>query len=152
MCETGASSDGDPSRCVNVTWIPGTATPVVRSVTRPPITAEGGCASRAVALRGDCVSCSSGSAARTTNARAASIALPQIELPSRVQAVVIEDRVQHQPVAALGLAAPDRVVREEDHVAFLDRDIHDHRTLRDLGTGIEETGDQQVARVAVAED
>ena len=64
---------------------------------------------------------------------------------------MIEDRVQHQEVAAVRLAAPDRIVREKHDVSLLNWYVDDHRTLSDLRAAVEQTRHQQIARVAVAE-
>ena len=76
-----------------------------------------------------------------------------IQLPPRVQMVEIQDRVEHQEVAALRLAAPDRVVREQHHVALVERRRRSTAgVLRDLAAAIEQARHQQVARVGVAQD
>src|ERR1022692_563712 len=42
--------------------------------------------------------------------------LPLRQLPPRVQVIVVQDRVEHQEVAALRLRAPEGVVGEQHHV------------------------------------
>src|ERR1051326_9470121 len=58
--------------------------------------------------------------------------LPRVELSSGVEVIEVQQRVEHQEVAAFGLAAPDRVVREDDDVPLLERDVDDGGVLRDL--------------------
>ena len=69
---------------------------------------------------------------------AGSFQLPSIQLSARIQVVVIQDRVQHQRVVALGFSPPDRIVREQHDVALVHRHVHDHRPLGDLGAGVEQ--------------
>src|SRR5262249_60767019 len=64
--------------------------------------------------------------------------LPRVQLPSRVEVIEVHQRVEDQKVAALRLTAPDRVVRERDHVALVERDVDDGGMLRDLGTVFDE--------------
>ena len=85
------------------------------------------------------VLCFSASSAPSAVIFYAAAALFWIELPPRVEAVEVQDRVEHHDVAADGLAAIDRVVGEEHDVALPHRDIHDHRPLRDVGAAIEQT-------------
>src|SRR5262249_11893445 len=75
-----------------------------------------------------------------------------IQLPTRVQIVKIQNRVEYQEVAPLSLASPDRVDRVGDHVPSADRHVDHGRVLRDLGAAIQKSGYQQVASIAVAQD
>src|SRR5262245_19239250 len=84
---------------------------------------------------------------RTANRRSA-----LIKFSSGVQVVVVQDRVEDEEVASVRLAAPDRVVREEDDVALVDRNVDDHRPLRDLGAGVEQARDEQIAGVTITHD
>src|SRR5262249_18334195 len=74
-----------------------------------------------------------------------------IELSADIQAVKLQDRVQDETVAAPGLGPPDRVVREEHHVALLDRHVHHGRMLRDLLAVVDEARDEKILGVGVAQ-
>ena len=64
--------------------------------------------------------------------------LPVVQLAPGVEVVVIEDRVEHHEVTAMGFTAPDGVVREQDDVSFVDRHVDDHGALRDLAAAVEQ--------------
>src|SRR5439155_21975708 len=78
--------------------------------------------------------------------------LSRIELPSRVQLIEIQQRVEHEEIAAFGLTAPDRVVRERYDVPFVERHVDDGGVLRDLVAVFDEAGDEQVFRIGVPQD
>jgi len=79
-------------------------------------------------------------------------ALSSVQLPPRVQPIEVQQRVEHQEVAAFRLAAPDRVVRKRDDVPFVERHVDDRRVLRDFAAVFDKARYEQVARIRVAED
>src|SRR3954469_15328741 len=79
-------------------------------------------------------------------------ALPVVKLAARVEAVEVEYGVEDEEVAAVRLAAPDRVYREEQDVARARGHVNDGRVLRYLAAVVEQARDEQVLRVRVAQD
>src|ERR1043165_1611032 len=77
--------------------------------------------------------------------------LSLVELAPGVQVVEVEYGVEDEEVAPVRLAAPDRVVGEEDDVAALNRHVNDRRVLGQLAALVEQAGDEQIARLAVAQ-
>src|SRR4051794_16453656 len=78
--------------------------------------------------------------------------LSRIQFPARIQMIEVQQRVEDQEIAALGLAAPDRVVREGDDVPLLEWYVDNGRVLRDLGAVFNQARHEQVAVVRVAEN
>jgi hypothetical protein len=52
----------------------------------------------------------------------------------RVELVEVDDRVEQQRIGADGFAAPDRVIREQQHVAFAVARVHDRGAPTDPGS------------------
>src|SRR5205085_7653815 len=66
------------------------------------------------------------------------LALLLVEFPPGVQVVEVEYGVEDEEVAAVRLAAPDRVVREEQDVAAPRGHVYDRGVLRYLAAAIEQ--------------
>src|SRR5438477_8593525 len=66
-------------------------------------------------------------------------ALSCVQLPPCIQAIKVQHRVEDEKVTALGFAAPDGIVREDDDVPFVERHIDDGRVLRDLAAVLHKT-------------
>jgi len=60
------------------------------------------------------------------------------QLPSSVQAVEIQNGVEHQKIATFSFRAPERIVGEQQHVAFPVRRIDDGGMLRQFPAVIQE--------------
>src|SRR5204862_1137275 len=78
--------------------------------------------------------------------------LLRVHLPSRVELVEIQERVEDEEIAAFCLTAPDGVVRKRDHMTSFERHIDDCRVLRDLAAVLDQPRHEQVLRVRVAQD
>ena len=72
--------------------------------------------------------------------------LAGVELPSNIQPIVVEERVEHQEIAADRRATLHRIVSEQDDVPFSKRDVDDHRPLSDIVT-IEKARRQELALI-----
>src|SRR5712692_8105441 len=73
----------------------------------------------------------------------------RVERPARVQVVVIQNGIENEEIAALGLATPDRIVRKQHDVALVDRYIDDRRMLSDLVTRFHEAGHEKLLRIGI---
>src|SRR5262245_5208618 len=67
--------------------------------------------------------------------------LSRVELPSRVEAVEVQNRVEHHEVAADRLAAINRIRGKEDDVSLSNGDVDDNGSLRDVGASVEQPRD-----------
>jgi hypothetical protein len=63
---------------------------------------------------------------------------PLIELSAGIQAIEVEQSVEHKEITTDRFAAVHRVIREENDVPLGKRDVYDHRPLCDI-TPIEKT-------------
>src|SRR2546429_3762092 len=69
-----------------------------------------------------------------------------------VEAVEVQDGVQHHRIASPGFAAIDRVNGEQHDVAFARGRVHHGGALGDLVAALDQAGDEQVLAVGVAEN
>src|SRR5713226_4983505 len=74
------------------------------------------------------------------------------ELAASVQAIKIENGVEHHGVGAARLAAVDRIDRKKHHVAFAGWRVHNCRMLRDFVSTLNQSGNEQILLVRITED
>src|SRR5207245_2843891 len=74
------------------------------------------------------------------------------ELAASVQAIKIENGVQHHGVGAARLPAIDRIYGKKNHVAFARRHIHDGWMLCDFVPTLDQTGNEQILFIGITED
>src|SRR5438045_1684121 len=67
----------------------------------------------------------------------------RIQLASRVEVVEVQNRVEDERIAADGLAAVDRVVREQHDVSLPYRHVNDDGALGDVRPAFEQSRDEQ---------
>ena len=68
-----------------------------------------------------------------------------VELAAGSERIEIHDRIEDEKIAAFGLAAPDRIIRKNKHVASIQRGVHNRCMLRDFVAVFDQPGHQQVA-------
>src|SRR5438105_12852969 len=68
--------------------------------------------------------------------------LPRIQLSPCIETVKVEKCVEHEEIAANGLAAPHRVIAKQDDMTLRQRDVYHHWPLRNVGP-VEQAGRQQ---------
>src|SRR5687767_90037 len=75
-----------------------------------------------------------------------------VEFSPSAKVVEVHDGVEHEPVCADRRSAPERIVRKEDDVTALHRNIHNDRPLGDVSAAIEQPRHKQVALFAESQD
>src|SRR5690348_10542453 len=73
-------------------------------------------------------------------------------LAAGVQAVEVQDRVQHHRVGSPSLAAINGIDGEQHDVAFAGRRVHNGGMLRDFVAAFDQARDEQVFAVGIAEN
>src|SRR2546430_2924559 len=71
-----------------------------------------------------------------------------VELPARIQIIEVENRIEDQRITSRRLSSPERIQREQDDVTALERRIDYRRMLRNLVAAVEQSRNQEVARIA----
>src|SRR5713226_2918337 len=74
------------------------------------------------------------------------------ELPPGVEAVEIENRIQHQRVRPARLAPIHRIDRKQHHVALARGHVQNRGMLRDFIAAFDQAGDEQVFAVGVTQN
>src|SRR6266849_9255959 len=74
------------------------------------------------------------------------------QLTAGVQAVEVENGVQHHGVGSARLAAIDRIDRKEHHVSFACWNIDDGGMLGDFVSTFDQTGNEQILLIRITED
>src|SRR5207245_413734 len=74
------------------------------------------------------------------------------KLAAGVQVVEVEDGVEHHRVSAARLAAINRIDRKKHHVAAAGGHVHNRGMLRDFVPTFDQTGNEQILLVGIAED
>src|SRR5713226_10065100 len=74
------------------------------------------------------------------------------ELAASVQAIKIENGVEHHGVGAARLAAVNRIDRKKNHVAFAGGRVHNGGMLRDFVSTLNQSGNEQILLVGITED
>src|SRR4249920_3313991 len=74
------------------------------------------------------------------------------ELAAGVEAVEIQDGIEHERIGATSFTAVDRVDGEENDVAAARRHVDNSGVLGDFIATFDETGDEQFFAIGVAEN
>src|SRR5262245_19419310 len=68
-----------------------------------------------------------------------------VQFSSGVQTVEIQKGIEDEEVTPLGFAAPDRVVRKQDDVPFVERDVDHRGVLGNFAAVFDQTRHEQLA-------
>src|SRR5215471_17886604 len=68
------------------------------------------------------------------------------------ETVKIQDRIEDEEVTALRLTAPHRITREQHDVPPIYGNVHHRRMLGYFVTAVEQTRDEKIAIIGVAQD